>query len=306
MLLSAMAEAGFDLTAGTPAEVRAAMKEGAIPQADPVQLAAIEEITIPGPDGPIPARVYRPSLEGTRPTIVYFHGGGWVIGDLDSHDNSCRTLAADSDSVVVSVEYRLAPEHRFPAAVDDCYAATLWAAAEIGSLGGDADQLVVGGDSAGGNLAAAITLKARDEAGPSIAFQLLIYPVTGTPWDGTGSYTENAEGYMLTAAAMVWFTDHYLGEDRAARDHPHFAPGRASDLAGLPPAHVITAEFDPLRDEGEAYAARLEAAGVPVTVTRYDGMIHGFYGMAAVLAQGRAAQLEAAARLRAALGLPVG
>ena len=225
--------------------------------------------------------------------------GGWVICDLDTHDGTCRNLAADADAVVVSVDYRLAPEHRFPAAADDCYAATEWAAAHLAELGGAEGRLAVAGDSAGGNLAAAVTLMARDRQGPAIGFQLLIYPVVGTPWDGRPSYTDNAEGYFLTSRAMEWFTLHYTGSAEAA-EHPYAAPSRATDFSGLPPAHVITAEFDPLRDEGEAYAASLNAAGVPTTVVRYDGMIHGFYGMTAVLTQGRDAQLDAAARVRAA------
>ncbi len=308
MILDAMAEAGFDFTSGTPQEVREAMKAGsAIPKGDPIELPSIEDITIPGPAGEIPARVYRAGLDGTRPTIVFFHGGGWVIGDLETHDQTCRAMARDTDAVVVAVDYRLAPENRFPAAVEDCYAATCWAATNVGTLGGNADQLVVAGDSAGGNLAAVVSLRARDDAaGPQLAFQLLIYPVTGSPWDDRASYTENGEGYMLTHEAMIWFADHYLGDDSAARANPWFAPIVAPDLSGLPPAHVMTAEFDPLRDEGEAYAARLAAAGVPATMTRYDGIIHGFMGFAAILPQARQAQLDAAAAIRSSLGLPTG
>lgn len=298
-LVEAINAMGFDLTAGTPEEARASAKQGQLPAAEATPLASVEDTTIPGPAGPLPVRIYRPSTEGTRPTIVFFHGGGWVICDLDTHDGTCRNLAADADAVVVSVDYRLAPEHRFPAAADDCYAATEWAAAHLAELGGAEGRLVVAGDSAGGNLAAAVTLMARDRKGPAIGFQLLIYPVVGTPWDGRPSYTDNAEGYFLTSRAMEWFTLHYTGSAEAA-EHPYAAPSRATDFSGLPPAHVITAEFDPLRDEGEAYAASLNAAGVPTTVVRYDGMIHGFYGMTAVLTQGRDAQLDAAARVRAA------
>ncbi len=298
-LLEAINEMGFDLSAGTPQEIRQTSKAGQALAPEPKPVASVENTTIPGPAGEIGVRIYRPSLEGTRPTIVFFHGGGWVICDLDSHDATCRALANDADAVVMSVDYRLAPEHPFPAAPDDCYAATVWAAANIGALGGVGGQLAVAGDSAGGNLAAAVSLMARDRQGPAIGFQLLIYPVTGTPWDGRPSYTENASGYLLASRDMEWFTLHYTGT-REGAEHPYASPLRASDFAALPPAHVITAEFDPLRDEGEAYAAALSAAGVATTMTRYDGMIHGFFGMADMVAQARAAQLDAAARLRAA------
>ena len=292
-----------DLTAGTPEEVRAGTKANPMPAGDPTPMASVEDTTVPGPAGDRAVRIYRPSLEGTRPTIVYFHGGGWVICDLDTHDDTCRNLAADADAVVVSVDYRLAPEHRFPAAADDCYAATEWVAANIGSLGGRPGALAVAGDSAGGNLAAVVSHMARDRGGPAIDYQLLIYPVTGTPWDGRPSYTDNGEGYFLSAAAMEWFTEHYVG-DREAAEHPYASPLRAADHSGLPAAHVITAEFDPLRDEGEDYAAALRASGVPTTSIRWDGMIHGFFGMTGILAQAREAQLEAAARLRDAFAGP--
>jgi acetyl esterase len=231
--------------------------------------------------------------------IVFFHGGGWAICDLDTHDQTARRLALDTGAIVVSVDYRLAPEHRFPAAAEDCYAATVWTAAHAGELGGDPLRVAVAGDSAGGNLAAVVPLMAKERGGPALTFQLLVYPVTGVPEDGRPSYKENAEGYMLTKDAMIWFSDLYAST-AADYEHPWFSPTRATDLSGLPPALVITAEYDPLRDEGEDYGRLLQAAGVACTITRYDGMIHGFYGMDEALDQGRAAQLEAAAALRAA------
>jgi acetyl esterase len=281
------------------AAARAAVKARAVP-AEPSPVHRVEDGTIPGPAGAVPVRTYWPSDATGLPVLVYFNGGGWVIMDLDSHDEPCRRLANDAGVIVVSVDYRLAPEHKFPAALDDCWAATQWVAAHATELGGDPTRLAVGGDSAGGNLAAAVALRAKEAGGPALRFQLLIYPVVGTPWDDRPSYVENADGYMLTAKSMVWFTEHYQRE-AADAEHPHFSPTRASDLAGLPPALVITAEYDPLRDEGEAYGRMLQEAGVPTTITRYDGMIHGFYGLFAAVTRARDAQLEAAAALRAAL-----
>jgi acetyl esterase len=265
-----------------------------------IPLAAIEDRTLPGPAGEIPVRVYRPSTEETLPALVFFHGGGWVIGSLESHDPTCRELAQRTGCAVVAVDYRLAPEHRHPAAADDCYAALCGVASRAGELGVDAERLAVGGDSAGGNLAAVTALLARERSGPRLAFQLLVYPVTDADFT-RASYEENAEGYLLTRAAMQWFWDHYA-PDPGTRAAPTAAPLRAPDLRGLPPALVQTAEFDPLRDEGEAYAARLREAGVPVTVSRYDGMIHGFFAMTALVDGARRAMDEAAAALRGALG----
>ena len=263
-------------------------------------VARIDDRRIPGPAGDLAVRIYTPA-GGTppRPVLVYYHGGGWVIGSIASHDGVCRALANAVPAVVVSVDYRLAPEHRFPAAAEDAHAAARWAAEHAAEIGADPRRIAVGGDSAGGNLAAVTALMARDRGGPRLAFQLLVYPVTDTAMD-TPSYRENAEGYFLTRADMTWFFDHYL--PRAAdRMHPYAAPLRAADLRGLPPAAVITAEFDPLRDEGEAYAARLRAAGVPTTHTCYTGMVHGFFGLGAIFEQANAALAEAAAALRAAL-----
>jgi acetyl esterase len=228
--------------------------------------------------------------------LVYFHGGGWVIGDIDTHDNTCRELTNAAGCVVVSVDYRLAPEHKFPAPLEDCYAATAWVAEHAANLGADPARLAVGGDSAGGNLAAAVCLLARERGRRTIVHQLLIYPVTDHDYF-TASYRDNAEGYLLTREAMEWFWNHYLRTPADGKD-PLASPLRSNNLSGLPPATVITAEFDPLRDEGEAYGHRLRGAGVEATVTRYDGMIHGFFGLGAVLAQGKKAMEEAAERLR--------
>ncbi len=242
-------------------------------QGEPEEIAT-EDRTIPGPDGEIPIRVYTPAGEAPRPMIVYFHGGGWVIGELDTVDNPLRRIANRTGAVVVSVDYRLAPEHVYPAAFDDSYAATAWVAEHAAELGGDPERIAVSGDSAGGNLAAAVAIAARDRQGPRLAAQLLIYPVTDFDFT-TESYEQNGEGYLLTKGSMQWFWAHYLGAQDLGKD-PYACPARADDLAGLPPAFIATAEFDPLRDEGEAYAANLRIAGVDVTAKRYDGMLHGF------------------------------
>ncbi len=281
-------------------EPEAVREANRLPPAVPgATMAHVEDRSIPGPGGEIPVRIYRPTEASDHSLLVWYHGGGWVIGDLDGADVTCRELAARSGSVVVSVDYRLAPEHRYPAAHEDCYAATVWAAGNAAELGADAGKLAVGGDSAGGNLAAVVSLRARDEDGPAIRFQLLVYPVTDHNYE-TVSYNDNAEGYLLTRDGMEWFWNHYLGPDGDG-SHPHASPLRAEDLSGLPPAHVITAEYDPLRDEGEAYAERLRGAGVAVTQTRYAGQIHAFYGMHGVLDDATNAAQESAEKLKAAL-----
>ncbi len=265
-------------------------------------VAKVEDRRIPGGAGvEIPVRIYTPEGgDGPFPIVVYFHGGGWVIGDLETHDHWCRDIASGVPAVVVAVDYRLAPETRFPAAAEDCFAATRWAAANAKSLHGDPARLAVAGDSAGGNLSAAVAQMARDRGGPAIAFQLLICPVTEYGFD-TASYRDNADGYLLTKSAMVWFWHHYLADPAKEGRDPRASPMRAQSLAGLPPAHVVTAEYDPLRDEGEAYAAKLRQAGVPVTSKRYDGQIHNFFTMGHVLAQGAAAGEEICGVLRRAL-----
>jgi len=274
-------------------EAMSAMRGG-----EPEAVADISDRTIPGPGGEIPVRVYRPGRDGTRPVLVYFHGGGWVLGSLQTHDGVCRALANAADCVVVSVDYRLAPEHGYPAAPEDCWAATRWVAANAASLGADGARLAIGGDSAGGNLTAVVALMARDRGGPPIRFQLLVYPVTDFGFD-TASYRDNAEGYLLTTEGMRWFWGHYLAKP-ASGSEAFASPLRAESLKRLPPALVITAEFDPLRDEGEAYAGRLREAGVPTTLSRYHGQIHGFFSMGDLIDAGKAAVREAAAALRAA------
>lgn len=262
-------------------------------------VAAVEDRAAPGPGGPVPVRIYRPAGEGPRPLLVWQHGGGWVVGDLETADNTCRHLCAAAGCVVASVDYRRAPEAKFPAPLEDCLAALQWAAAHAEELGADPSRLAVGGDSAGGNLAAAAALRARDEGGPAIAFQLLVYPVMDARCDSP-SYGENGEGYGLTAAAMRWYWSHYLA-DEAAGANPLASPLRAPDVSGLPPALVITAQYDPLRDEAEAYAERLRAAGVPAACSRYPGMNHGFFGQSGILDGAARAIEEAASALRSAL-----
>ncbi len=281
-----------------PEFARMAIKAGPSAAIEGAPVGRVENRTIPGPTGEIPVRIYTPEGVGPFPTLVYFHGGGWVICDLDTHDALCRDLTNGAGCVTVSVDYRLAPESKFPAAVDDCVAAMEWVAAHAGEIGGDSARLAVGGDSAGGNLAAVVAQVARQRGGPKLGFQLLIYPATDFTAD-TDSIRENSEGYFLTHDDMVWFRDHYL-PSLDERTNPLASPMLAPDLSGLPPALVITAEYDPLRDEGEQYGQRLREAGVPVTISRYDGMVHGFLSLAAGLDGGRRGIDEAASALRAA------
>ena len=285
---------GFDLE-GDPAEARAFYEQMNVPDAS-TPVDRVEDRTLPGPDGEIPVRIYAPNSDSPLPVLVFFHGGGWVIGSIETHDTTCRQLAAGTGCLVVSVDYRLAPENTFPAAPDDCYAATAWVAEHAAEIGGDPARIAVGGDSAGGNLAAVISLMARDRGGPNLAHQLLIYPVTDYAFE-TPSYSENAEGYMLTLPMMKWFWNHYLA-DPADGAGEWASPLRAADLSGLPTATVLTAEFDPLRDEGEAYAKRLGEAGVKTQLTRYDGVFHGFFGMGAMIDKASAAVEEASSALR--------
>ena len=263
-----------------------------------VEVARVEDLTIPGPGGDIPARLYSPAADGVLPVVVYFHGGGWCIGNITSHDGVCRKLATGSGLTVVSIDYRLAPEHKFPCAAEDCYAATKWVHDNAAELRVDGSRIALAGDSAGGNLTAVTSLLARDRGGPTIAFQLMVYPVI----DGMMSFPsikENGEGYLLTARDMEFFYDNYMGD--ADRKNPMLSPLYAPDLSGLPPALVITAEYDPLRDEGEAYADALQQAGVSARASRYDGMIHGFFGLEAVVPASAAAMEEATAALTYAL-----
>jgi acetyl esterase len=239
-------------------------------------VASVVNRDMQGPAGTLPLRIYTPRGEGPFPLMVFFHGSGFVVCDLDTHDSICRNLCAGADCVVVSVDYRLAPEHKFPAASDDCLAATNWAAQNASALRGDAGRIMVVGDSAGGNLAAVTALRARDEGGSRLVGQMLIYPVTDYYQPGTPSMKENAEGFGLTREGMIWFWNHYV---RSPGDgvHPHASPLRAATLAGLPPALVMTAEYDPLRDEGEDYAEAMRKSGVSVEMKRWDGMNHGFF-----------------------------
>ena len=247
----------------------------------------------------IPVRIYQPT-DGLTPCVVFFHGGGWVLGDIDTHDAVCRQLASATDATIVSVDYRLAPEAPFPAALDDCHAAVQWVRENADKLNIDATRLAVAGDSAGGNLAASVCLKTKTEGKDDICFQLLIYPVTDYNFD-TPSYEENAEGYMLTRDMMRWFWHHYVGHDESEGKNPLASPLQASDLRGLPPAFVMTAEFDPLRDEGEAYAQALQAAGVETEMKRYNGMIHGFFGQTHIAQGAQEALEDAASALRRVL-----
>jgi acetyl esterase len=272
-----------------------------VPPGEPVH--DVSDRTIPGPAGEIPVRVYRPRDEVPLPALVYYHGGGWVVGSIASHDPTCRALANAAGCLVISVDYRLAPEHKFPAAAEDAYAAARWVVEHATEMGVDPTRVAVGGDSAGGNLAAVVCLMARERGGPPLAFQLLVYPVTDFRFD-TVSYRVNGEGYLLTTRDMEWFWNHYL-PDPSAGSHPYASPLRAADLRGLPPALVITAEYDPLRDEGEAYAERLRQAGVPVTLARYEGVFHGFFGMGHLLDKARAAVRQSGEALRAAFGMGV-
>nr|WP_255437514.1 alpha/beta hydrolase [Thalassobacillus sp. CUG 92003] len=247
----------------------------AIPQPKP-DIKYIENRFIPGPEGEVPIRIYTP--EGERPfsLLVFFHGGGFVLGNLDTHDIVCRRIAHDSGCKVLSVDYRLAPEHPYPAALEDCYAAVEWTEAHVTELNGDAARLFVGGDSAGGNLAAVVALKARDEGGPRIAKQLLIYPVTDTNEAYYPSRKENATGYLLSIDDMNFFNQAYVPSGTSAAD-PYVSPMQAERLDNLPDSLVLTMEYDPLRDEGEAYAERMKESGVPVEMKRYGGMVHGVF-----------------------------
>jgi acetyl esterase len=273
VVLDMMAAAGFKLE-GDPQALRDMMAMAPRPEGEPV--AEVENRTIPANGADIPVRIYRPdNSREPKPVLVWFHGGGWVIGSLDGADYGCRIMTNASGCVVVSVDYRLAPENKFPTPLDDCFGVTKWVAEHADELNVDASRLAVGGDSAGGNLASVVSILARDAGGPDIKFQALIYPVTNCSFD-TPSYSENAEGYLLTKDSMVWFWGHYLNNEAEGKS-VQASPLCAEDLSNLPPALVITAEFDPLRDEGNAYAKALKAAGVDVQHQQYEGQIHGFY-----------------------------
>ena len=287
----------------TAQQARAETLERAVAMAellgDPEPVARVEDRVIPGPGGDLPIRVYAPRNHSGA-AVVYFHGGGWVLCNLDTHDDLCRALANHSGATVVSVDYRLAPESKYPAAAEDCYAATRWVSEHPAELDIDPSRIAVGGDSAGGNLAAVVALMARDRGRPAIAFQLLVYPVIDRDFLA-GWPTEQSGGHLLSPLDMYWYWDQYLASREQARE-AYASPLHADDLSGLPPAFVTTAEYDLLRGEGEAYARRLQAAGVPTTYRHYEGVFHGFFNMAAFLDRARAAQEEAAMAIRASLG----
>ncbi len=281
------------------AEARQALKSLFTPE-QKESISKVEDRLVPGPGGyKVPIRIYTPAGTAPLPLLVFFHGGGWVLGDIESHDGTSRELANKAGCIVVSVDYRLAPEHKFPAAPEDCYAATKWVALNAAAFGGDPTRIAVGGDSAGGNLAAAVAQMAADRGGaPGLVHQLLIYPVTNYAFD-TPSYRENGEGYLLTQELMQWFWKQYLSSDEDGKN-AYASPLQARELRRVAPAFVITAEFDPLRDEGEAYAARLKEAGVPVEAKRYDGAIHGFFNLGHIIDQGKQVMNDAVTRLKAA------
>ena len=302
MMIQLLSDAGLTFSAdATPEDRRTAMIAVTANPAYPKHpLHDVADRTIPGPAGDIPVRVFRPSPYPGLPLLLWFHGGGWVTGNLDTHDQVGRLLADEVGAVVVSVDYRLAPEAKFPAAADDCLAAYEWALAHAAEVGADGSRVAIGGDSAGGNLAAVVALDARDRGLPQPKLQLLVYPVTDYELDSV-SMIDNAKGYFLETESMRWFWDHYA-RTPSDFDDPRLSPMRATDLAGLAPAVVITAEYDPLRDQGEAYGARLRAANVPTEIVRADGLIHGFFGMHEFMPPGRDAWEVSVAALRDALG----
>lgn len=296
-VIDIMEQMGVSMS-GSPSDLRALMATFPRPQGEAV--GAVVNRTLPGPAGGVPVRIYSPAGTGSRkqPALVWFHGGGWVFGSLDSADSVCRGIANRAGCCVISADYRLSPEAKFPAAIDDCFAVTTWVADHGADLCVDVNRVAIGGDSCGGNLATVVAQLARDRGGPALAFQVLVYPVTNHHFD-TPSYLDYADGYFLTRDVMVWFWNQYLDDVDDGRS-PLASPLRAATLAGLPATIVITAEFDPLRDEAEAYAARLRADGVAVELVRYDGQIHGFFtnGM---IDDGLAAIDRVSAALRAAL-----
>jgi acetyl esterase len=295
-VLAMMEQAGMPpMYEGTPEVGRAqylALTAGARTPEQVVPVASTEDIAVPGAQGELKARVYRPDADGPLPTVAFFHGGGWVIGDLDTHDNMARSVCRDSRAVVVAIDYRLAPEDPFPAAAEDAVAAGRWVAQHLDQFGGDT-RFGVAGDSAGGNLAAVVAQQLTADGTPVTA-QFLIYPAV----DAAGEYpsrVENAKGYFLEQPTMDWFYGHYAGSWEDPND-PRLSPLHAASLGGLPPAVIVTAEYDPLRDEGEAYGTALRAAGVAADVRRFDGMIHGFFDMGTVSPAAQTAVQESCAR----------
>jgi acetyl esterase len=310
MPLDPQIQALLDKGAGVPAthtlavDAARAQYEARIPlMAPPAEIAGVREQTIDAPGGPLRLRIYAPHGTGPFPLLLFFHGSGFVLCSLDTHDGMCRNLCAGAGCIVASVDYRLAPEHKFPAGLGDCLHATRWAAAHAVELGADPMRVAVGGDSAGSNMAAVTAIRVRDEGGPALCGQLLLYPVTDYHSSGAPSYEQNAEGYGLTRDTMKWFWGHYL-RDPSEGAHPHASPLRTRDLSSLPPALVITAEYDPLRDEGELYAARLRTTGVPTVLSRYDGANHGFMFWVGIVDKAGAAMNEACEWLRGVFSGP--
>lgn len=299
-MLDAMTASGLSFRPGTTPEARRAAMNAVI--ADGARIKPVHEVedhAVLGPGGAIAVRVYRPSAQ-TSPILVWFHGGGWVTGSIETHDLLCRQLCIAVDAIVVSVDYRLAPETKYPGAVDDCVAAWSWISAHAPDLGGDPGRIAIGGDSAGGNLAAVVALLARDGEVPMPVHQLLVYPVTDHEFESP-SMVDNATGYFLEADTMRWFYDHYSRTDADVADW-RMSPLRAPDVAGVAPATIVTAEYDPLRDQGEAYAQRLQAAGVPTQVLRADGVFHGYFGMQKFLPPAKEPWDVAVRALRTAFG----
>ncbi len=303
LMIQVLNDTGLTFTAGTtPEDRRAAMIAATTNPAFPKHpVHEVTDRTIPGSAGAIPVRVYRPSAQAALPALLWFHGGGWVTGNLDTHDQICRLLCDAVGAVVISVDYRLAPEAKYPAAADDCMTAYEWTLAHADEVDADPTRIAIGGDSAGGNLAAVVALCARHEGLPQPKLQLLVYPVTDYEFDSP-AMIDNAKGYFLELESMRWFYDHYAGSP-ADFDEWRFSPLRAPDVSGVAPAVVITAEFDPLRDQGEYYGRRLQEAGVPTEVVRAEGLIHGFFGTHAFMPPGRHAWDVSVRALREALDI---
>jgi acetyl esterase len=302
-LLDAAAASGLPPVHLLPVpEARARMIAAFVTGVAPEPVHDIRNGSIPGPGGDLPIRVYTPAPQSSLPVFVFFHGGGWTLNNLDTHDGICRSIANMAQCIVVAVDYRLSPEHKFPIPVEDAYVATQWVVNNATKINADPARVAVGGDSSGGNQAAAVALLSRDRGGPNIVYQVLVYPVTDYYLPGTPSYEEHGTGYSLTRDAMIWFWNNYLpiGADPS---NPYISPLRAQDLRHLPPSLILTGEFDPLRDEGEQFAAKLREAGISVRLTRYEGMMHGFLLQFRTMDRGRLALAEIADGLRAAFGV---
>ena len=299
VVLDLMEKAGPPMHHLSPQQAREQVLAMRATKGEPEPVGKVEDRTIKNSTGDIPIRIYTPNGRGPFPLLVYFHGGGWVVGSIETVDASCRALTNLANCITVSVEYRLAPEHKFPAPVDDCYTATKWTSLNAASFHGDPTRIAVGGESAGANLAAAVALMVQERGTPSLVHQLLLYPVMDYA-SNLPSHKENAKGYFLTTEMMQWFWNHYL-RNEADGENPLASPLRTKRLQGLVPATIYTAEFDPLRDEGAAYATKLREAGIAVDYTCYKGLIHGFMGTAKVVEPAKKALEDVGAALRKAL-----